>query len=1063
MIEKAFLVFCTSLLIYFSSSAQKLETVIQNGHLSVIKTVAHTPDGNYLLTGSRDKTIKLWEISTGREMRTFFGHTNTVNGLDVSDDGKTFVSSSADGKAMLWEIATGNMLKVFDMQDDFLTTVDLASNGKWLITAGFSQKAYLWDIQSGDTLRSFEVDADRGLGYGVISKFRADDKVVYFGNDNSTVTAYSTTTGELLFEFEREWGSCGGCATFVAVSENNLVTVSSGAPLALRNTVTGEITKILQKKTDDNRDVAITTKAQKIAHLTDDFFSVYNYQGDSLYSHLVDEQVNEIDFSPDGQYVVTVDNQKLVKRYNATTGDLIQSIGGYQAMLDKGGLDYDADRRWDYYIKKYTDLKNDFDVSPNGELLAKAKIGTVVRIWKVSSGQLVSELRGHEKAVLSVAFDKSGERLITGSADGTIKLWEVKTGKVISTFKGHRDVIFDVAFSNDGSKFISGSWDGTAKLWDVGSETMITNYPFDNSSPYKLEFYKSDIYALISSLDKSLNLYELDSKKTIRQFIGHTNVIHDFDFHQDRLASVSWDGTVKYWDITTGLQEWRHQHARPLYATAISADGSTTLAAGEERTIYAYDAKNGTELYSLTGHQATVTNLKFTENDTRLISSSEDGMIKIWDLKNQKELISYMVFGKNDWMAINDQGYFNSTEGAFDKVVFVKNMKTYGAGQFFNKFYQPDLLKNTFSGNSKSGNLENQLNESPPPTLEFLAPHSNETVKTATVDVLIKIEDAGGGAEKVLLKHNNKLVLETDLKLKNGKAIINYTINLINGTNTLEAVALNEANIESTKKSVTITKEGKFNTSLYVVAVGINHYENESLNLNYARADAEGFLKVIKDKSKALFDKVETIELMDEDATKEKIFERLNLLSKVIKPQDVLFFYYAGHGSMVEDNFYFVPTDNVKLYSEEKLKKNAISASEMQNKLREIAALKQLVIIDACQSGGSVELLAQRGAPEEKALAQLSRSTGIHVLAAAGSEQFATEFKALGHGLFTHVLLEALSGKADGAPKDGKVTILELRSYLDDQVPEYSKKYKGKMQFPHTFSRGQDFPIVVEK
>ena len=119
--------------------------------------------------------------------------------------------------------------------------------------------------------------------------------------------------------------------------------------------------------------------------------------------------------------------------------------------------------------------------------------------------------------------------------------------------------------------------------------------------------------------------------------------------------------------------------------------------------------------------------------------------------------------------------------------------------------------------------------------------------------------------------------------------------------------------------------------------------------------------------------------------------------------------------------------------------------------------------MDACQSGGTVELLAQRGALEEKAIAQLSRSAGIHVLAAAGSDQFATEFQALGHGLFTYVLLQALNGKADGAPKDGKVTIYELKSYLDDQVPEHSQQHKGTPQYPYTFSRGNDFPVVLSE
>src|SRR5690606_32718680 len=114
----------------------------------------------------------------------------------------------------------------------------------------------------------------------------------------------------------------------------------------------------------------------------------------------------------------------------------------------------------------------------------------------------------------------------------------------------------------------------------------------------------------------------------------------------------------------------------------------------------------------------------------------------------------------------------------------------------------------------------------------------------------------------------------------------------------------------------------------------------------------------------------------------------------------------------------------------------AIDAGTMQEKLKNIKALKQLIILDACQSGGSVELLAVRGGNEERAIAQLSRSTGIHVLASAGSEQFAAEFAELGHGLFTYVLVKGLNGEADGAPRDGKVTIYELKSYIDDQVPE---------------------------
>ena len=213
---------------------------------------------------------------------------------------------------------------------------------------------------------------------------------------------------------------------------------------------------------------------------------------------------------------------------------------------------------------------------------------------------------------------------------------------------------------------------------------------------------------------------------------------------------------------------------------------------------------------------------------------------------------------------------------------------------------------------------------------------------------------------------------------------------------------------------------------------------------------------------KSLFKKIELHELYDRQATKTNIFNALDELSQTIRPGDVFMFYYAGHGSMVENKFFFIPTESVSLYQYDKLTDESIYAGQILEKLKNIQALKQLVILDACQSGGSTELLAQRGAMEEKAMAQLSRSTGVHVLAAAGSEQFATEVNSLGHGLFTYTLLEALTGKANGAPKDGKVTVYELKAYLNDQVPDLTTKYKGSLQWPYTFSIGHDFPIVTE-
>jgi uncharacterized caspase-like protein len=104
--------------------------------------------------------------------------------------------------------------------------------------------------------------------------------------------------------------------------------------------------------------------------------------------------------------------------------------------------------------------------------------------------------------------------------------------------------------------------------------------------------------------------------------------------------------------------------------------------------------------------------------------------------------------------------------------------------------------------------------------------------------------------------------------------------------------------------------------------------------------------------------------------------------------------------------------------------------------------------------------IAQRGAAEEKAIAQLARATGTHWLTAAGTEQYASEFSQLGHGVFTYVLLEGFKGAADGN-NDGKITVKEIDAYLQDQVPILTEKYKGSAQYPSSYGNGMDFPVGV--
>ena len=334
----------------------------------------------------------------------------------------------------------------------------------------------------------------------------------------------------------------------------------------------------------------------------------------------------------------------------------------------------------------------------------------------------------------------------------------------------------------------------------------------------------------------------------------------------------------------------------------------------------------------------------------------------------------------------------------------------------------------------------------------------------------------GDKISEVRLYHNNKLVstgtrnltVEDDSPIET-KKIFNLT--LLEGENIFRAVALNSQNTESAPQEISVEYKPKkeeiiipAGIQLHLMVVGIDNYKNPKYNLNYAVADANGFKNAIDAGMKTITSNVNNYYIKDSEANKEKILQTFKEISLKANPQDVFIFYYAGHGMMTSDEnktFYLVPHDVTQIYgADESIDQKGISAELLKDLSASIPAQKQLYILDAWQSAGALSAISSRGAAEEKAIAQLGRSTGTHWLTASGSEQFATEFDELGHGVFTYVLLQALSGKADSG--DGRITVNELKAYLESQVPEGSGKYRGSAQYPASFGFGQDFPVGVK-
>jgi hypothetical protein len=455
-----------------------------------------------------------------------------------------------------------------------------------------------------------------------------------------------------------------------------------------------------------------------------------------------------------------------------------------------------------------------------------------------------------------------------------------------------------------------------------------------------------------------------------------------------------------------------------------------------------------------------------------LISSGYDNFNYIIDGKS-REVLGFLFHCGSGLAYVSSDGQFTGDNEAIENLQYKLNGRPdIKLVSQVDQLFTPKLLFQTLNPDYIAGLNNAELNKmiKLSPELKIISPDSISNQKTNIVKVSYTVKDNGDGVKEVKFYVNGKL-LNDNFRGVQADGEKSREIILITGDNIIDAVAVSKSGYQSTPARIVAKyRGGETKSNLYMLGIGIDQYKNPRYNLNYAVTDAESLIGFLKSGSTGIFNAIDAKVITNQLATKTNILAELNRISEKINETDVFILFYAGHGVMSEGtadvpkDYYLALTDVVQMYGNDQvLSEKGISAVELREWCKNIKAQKQVILLDACQSGGATEVFAMRGASEEKAIIQLAQSTGVFLISSAGAEQFATEYEVLKHGLFTYALLEGLGGKADGGSKDGKITIKEIEAYLNDLIPELSQKYKGSVQFPNTWSKGMDFPVVISK
>lgn len=965
---------------------------VQVGHSDDVLTMAISADSRFVFTGSKDNTIKAWDIRSGREIKTFTGHTKQVNSIVVTKDNRLLISGSSDETVRVWDIDSGKEIKTLKGHRRRINSVAVTPDSKYIISGSGNSSSYdpdntirLWDIATGKEVRRFEGHTEQVNSVAVTP----DGQYIvsgsgYHNGDDHTVRLWELNTGDIIKVFE-------GHRFRV-----NAVAVSADG------------------KTIYSDDRFHNIKVWGIKHQ----YELKSFVADNARDEVFAFSVTETD-----TYMPFIPNRKLgLKLLNMTT----QS----------------ADKFFYKEFIKKTDSSTSISpfrfrsamVTPDGQYVIGANKRIEVFNFKTGDNTKTFHSAAYGIKAVDMSFDG---RYVASAKSHDLEIWDMKGEQTLRVLKGHEWRITDVAITSDLKYAISGDVHGIGKLWDIEKKEEMKSYSMGGVDIISVDISPDGQFVLLISGD-------VLSKKNTLALINTEN------------------GEIRSGDVDKAAK----------YGFLVDHTGKYVFAAIKDGEFAFRDAKTFEKRLDFKGFGNWDNEVTTTPDGRYAVLGDSNGTIQYRDTKTDQLLLTMISFNDGAWISMTPEGYFNASAGAEKYInILTGPMEVSSVDQYYETFYRPDIVASALKVKSdKQYAVEapkvKLADVKPAPEVEIVK--TKEQTDKEELKVTIKIIPKSGGIGQIRL-YLDGTIIKTDgdraLKKVQGKAIYkSYSIKLPKGEHTLKAIVFNEANTMSSKDAtfqVVLTYNPIVKPNIYAVVIGINEYENPSISLKYAVADANLFAKTIQSNTTQLFGKV-NVKLLTTKAqtTKENITNELKKLQD-ISPNDLFIFFVASHG-MVEDAKYHMITSNVGALSTRGIKKEAIMQDDLKDMIANIPTSKKVIILDTCNSGAlgkTLEVaLLTRGLNETTAMKVLSRAVGSTIISASSSTQEALEgYK--GHGLLTYVLSEGLNGKAD-LDGDGFVKTLEIANYVEDTVPQIAEEVFKRAQYPYVSPLGQGFPIV---
>jgi WD40 repeat protein len=950
------------------------EIRVFEGHSDAVTSVAFSPDGSFVVSGSEDRTLRLWDVTNGREVKRFQGHEASVNSVAYYPDGKHIISGGNDKTLRIWEVSTGEEIRRLKGHDEPVNSVSVSLDGKYLLSASWDGTLRLWDAGKQKGLKVFKAHESCINA----AAFSPDGKLVVSGSDDNALRLWRPSKSRAIKTFEGHKYS----VTSVAFSPDGTYVVSGSHDNTVRlwEVFTGKEVRVFRGHT---------------------------------------EPVRSVDFSPDGRFVLSSSNDKSLLLWEISSGRQIRAFKGHRKSIRAVAF------------------------HPKGTQVLTGSGDGSMRLWEVTSGKEIRTFEGHQGSIDCLAFSPNGKYIISGGEDKTIRLWEANTSRQIRVLKGHGAPVHSVAFSPTGKYFVSGGDDKTLRLWETSTGRLIRVINLFFHAAGSLAFSPDGIF-VISSSNESFRIWEVATGKEVKftggiseELLGSVTSMAMSPDGKHILCGAA-DNQMMLWKVaparkTRLCQGFLRGHKSSVTSLAFSPNGKYALSGSKDRTIRLWDISSGGLVRTFNGHNDTVNAVAFSSDGKFFVSGGDDCSARLWSVEAGEEIASFHYSKDGEWMLTTPDGYYAcSPEGnTLLYYVYPGAMETFTFEQFESLFKRPDIIEARLAGNLHAGRPAPEMTL--PPAIQMTDHLAVKETNSRSYPLGLAAA-ASKIVKKVRIFVNGKPALEVSVEAKEKK--IDLKVPLFSGANRITAVAYDEKGFSSNPKYVdVICKDTSIvKANLYVFAIGISTYPRlpARWQLEFAHTDAQSLTNSLLNQEGKLFGEVRYNLLSNEKATVDNILEGLDALSE-ISANDVAVIFMAGHGIRAQDgNFYFLASAGT--LSEPQ--KAGVGWTLLGKYLERIKG-RVILLLDACHSGS---IVTETVVPNDELAQQLfgGGHGGVMVFSASKGRQFSLESPDIGggFGVFTYTLIQSLGPERRLVDINGNgfVEFMEMVDYVSQKV-----------------------------